>query len=540
MAEESFDLIVVGAGINGAGIARDAAMRGLSVLLLDKSDIAAGTTSWSSRLIHGGLRYLEYAEVPLVRESLRERECLLQTAPHLVKPLPLTIPIYEWHKRGPWMIRAGMIAYDVLSFDKSLPRHRMMNLAQAVAHEAGLNPDGLTGAARYYDAQVEFPERVAVECAVSAEAHGAVVRAGAEVVDVMIEAGVVRGVIWCDQLNGETHCSRGAVTVNVAGPWVDRVLAGLDLEDMPKLIGGTKGSHIVVEAFPGAPADALYIEAKQDGRPYFIIPWNRKYLIGTTDSRYGGDLNRIVPTEDEIRYLLDEANIAIPSAGLDRDDVLYAYAGLRPLPYQPEGKESGITRRHIVRDHAPRLEGLLSIIGGKLTTYRSLAEQAVDAVFEKLGRKAPLSTTRKGRFPGATGSSDRVRAELASTGWLDPNSADGLVRVYGARALDIVALAEGGSDRLRATVDAESGMIGAAAIFSLNEEFARTIADVVMRRTMTGYSRDVGVQAASAIAELGVSEGIWSDEAAADQLAEYHDYITRFLPKASPIQEPAP
>jgi glycerol-3-phosphate dehydrogenase len=314
---------------------------------------------------------------------------------------------------------------------------------------------------------------------------------------------------------------------------VDRVLAELDLDDMPKLIGGTKGSHIVVETFPGAPSDALYIEAKRDGRPYFIIPWNRKYLIGTTDTRYRGDLNRIVPTEEEICYLLDEANIAIPSAELNRDDVLYAYAGLRPLPYQPEGKESGITRRHIVRDHGPRVEGLLSIIGGKLTTYRGLAEQAVDAVFEKLGRKPPPSPTRRGRFPGATGSIDLVRQKLASTSWLEPCSAESLVGVYGTRAVDIVALAEAGGDRLRATVDSESGMIGAAAIFSLNEEFARTIADVVMRRTMVGYSRDVGVQSASAIAELGVAEGIWTDEAATDQLAEYRDYITRFLPRAT-------
>ncbi|HYH12523.1 MAG TPA: FAD-dependent oxidoreductase, partial [Thermomicrobiales bacterium] len=257
MSETNHDVIVVGAGINGAGIARDAALRGLSVLLLDKTDIGAGTTSWSSRLIHGGLRYLEYAEIGLVRESLRERERLLRIAPHLVRPLPLTIPIYRWHRRGPLMIRAGMLAYDVLSYDKSLPIHHMMSPDQVLRHEPGLNVEGLTGAARYYDAQVEFPERVAVENAIDA-AHTADIHTGAEVVDLIVEAGVVKGVVWRDVTTGEEHRARASVTVNVAGPWVDRVLAELALADLPRLIGGTKGSHIVVDPFPGAPTDALY------------------------------------------------------------------------------------------------------------------------------------------------------------------------------------------------------------------------------------------------------------------------------------------
>ena len=198
MDDQYYDLIVIGAGINGAGIARDAALRGLSVALFDKTDIAGGTTSWSSRLIHGGLRYLEHAEIGLVRESLRERERLLRVAPHLVHPLPLTIPIYRWHRRGPLLIRIGMVGYDVLSFDKSLPRHHMMSPPQAAAHVPGLNQDGLTGAARYYDAEVEFPDRFAVESAIDAAANGATIRTGVEAVDLIVEAGVVRGVVWSD------------------------------------------------------------------------------------------------------------------------------------------------------------------------------------------------------------------------------------------------------------------------------------------------------------------------------------------------------
>lgn len=541
MADQHYDLIVIGAGINGAGIARDAALRGLSVALFDKTDIAGGTTSWSSRLIHGGLRYLEHAEIGLVRESLRERERLLRVAPHLVHPLPLTIPIYRWHRRGPLLIRIGMVGYDVLSYDKSLPRHRMMSPSQAVEHVPGINAEGLTGAARYYDAQVEFPERVAVESAIDAAANGATVRTGAEVVDLIVEAGVVRGVEWVDSDSGERGRAFGSVTVNVAGPWVDKVLAELDLAEMPRFIGGTKGSHIVVEPFPGAPADALYVEAKSDGRPYFIIPWNGHYLIGTTDIRYDGDLDWVVPTEEEIRYLLDEANLVFPDAGLTRESVLYAYAGLRPLPYQPEGKESGITRRHIVRDHAPRVEGLFSIIGGKLTTYRNLSEEAVDAVFRKLGRKAPPSPTRTAPLPGAAMNLDSARRQVIDNrpDWLEERSAEYLLRVYGARAVSIVAYANERPE-MRGVVDEVTGLIGAAVPIAFDEEFARTLADVVMRRTMVGYNREAGLTAAERIAELMVDTGRWTVDESEAQLEGYRDYMKRFIPRAMAPHELLP
>jgi glycerol-3-phosphate dehydrogenase len=220
----NFDVIVIGGGINGSGIARDAALRGLKVLLLDKTDIAAGATSWSSRLIHGGLRYLEHGEISLVHESLQERERLLHIAPHLVFPLPLTLPIYGYHKRGPLKIRAGMIAYDLLSYNKSTPRHRMFSRSGALIHEPGLNPDGLQWAARYYDAQIVFPERLSVENMLDAVAHGAVVRNRARVSDLVLEAGVVRGVRFVDEADGQLHTVRGKTVVNVAGPWVDDVL----------------------------------------------------------------------------------------------------------------------------------------------------------------------------------------------------------------------------------------------------------------------------------------------------------------------------
>ncbi len=529
-----FDIIVVGGGINGCGIARDAAMRGLKVLLLDKTDFAAGTTSWSSRLIHGGLRYLEYGEIPLVHESLQERERLLRIASHLVFPLPLTLPVYSHHKRGPLLIRAGMIAYDLLSWNKSLPAHRMYNRSGALAHEPGLNPDGLKAAARYYDAQVVFPERISVENMLDAVAHGAVVRNGARVDDLILEAGRVRGVRFVDEATGERCTARGQTVVNVAGPWVDRVLrqAGVEGSDNA-LLGVTKGTHIIVEPFPGAPADALYIEAKTDGRPYFIIPWNDLYLIGTTDDRYDGDPNLVVPTEAEIAYLLAETNLAIPAASLTRASVCYAYAGLRPLPNQNGGSESAITRRHIIHDHAPEVYGLLSIVGGKLTTYRNLAEQTVTRIGALLGSSLPASTTGTSRLPGAPESFGAFARDFqaARPAWLSERSASYLLYVYGARAPLVVERAEQ-DPPLREVVSAQTGLIAAAIVFGFTDEHATTLTDAIMRRTMIGYAADAGFDALDGVGR-GVRHGLdWDDHRLARELEAHREYMSRFLPGA--------
>ncbi len=386
----SFDVIVIGAGINGAGIARDAAMRGLKVLLIEKGEPGEGTTVASTRLIHGGLRYLEHFEFGLVHESLREREILLRIAPHLVRPLAITIPIYKQSKRGRLTIRAGMILYDLFSWGKSLPRHRMLSRAETLKQLPGLNPDGLAGSALYYDAQVEFPERLVTENVLSARKFGAEVLTHTRVTNLAVEQGKVSGVEFVGE-DDKTGFAEGTVVINAAGPWIDFVLEHVAVKS-PKLIGGTKGSHIVVPPFPGAPANAIYVEARSDGRPIFIIPWNKLYLIGTTDVRFEGNPDEVRCEPWEIDYLLSETNLALPSAHLTRDNILHTYSGVRPLPVTSDKDEQSITRRHFIRQH-PQLPNLLSIVGGKLTTYRSLAEECVDVIFQKLGKDSPPCRT---------------------------------------------------------------------------------------------------------------------------------------------------
>ena len=382
---DSFEVIVIGAGINGAGIARDAAMRGLKVLLIDKGEPGEGTTIASTRLIHGGLRYLEHFEFGLVRESLREREILLRIAPNLVKPLAITIPIYKQSKRGRLMIRAGMILYDLLSWGKSLPNHRMLSRDETLKQLPGLNPEGLVASALYYDAQVEFPERLVMANVLSAREFGAEVLTHTRVTNLGVKDGKVSTVEFANEV------AKAAVIINAAGPWIDRVLKRVPVKS-PKLIGGTKGSHIVVAPFPGAPVNALYVEARSDARPIFIIPWNKLYLIGTTGVRFEGDPDEVRCEPWEIDYLLSETNLALPAAHLTRDSILDTYSGVRPLPVTTDKDEQSITRRHFIRQH-PKLPNLLSIVGGKLTTYRSLAEECVDLIFQKLGRDSPPCRT---------------------------------------------------------------------------------------------------------------------------------------------------
>jgi len=610
ISEIIFDVIIIGAGINGAGIARDAAMGGLKVLLLDKGDIGGGTSSWSTRLIHGGLRYLEHGEFGLVRESLRERACLMKIAPHLVRPFRILVPIYKHARRGVWTIRAGMIAYDALSFDKTLPRHRMLSAKETLQQAPGLNREGLLGAALYLDAQVEFAERLVLENALSAIAHGATVVTYARVDRLIVEDGEVRGVEFIpvqspmskvqsqptpgtagilpadrgsspttregvgirtgsssdrvptrrdDQGSSRTvregayheHRSASArVVINAAGPWIDQVL-GTTVGDAPRLIDGTKGSHLIVAPFAGAPDTTIYVEAETDARPFFIIPWNGNYLIGTTDIRYDGDLDHVEIDNDEITYLLRETNRVIPTAQLTCEHILYTYSGVRPLPSVNEKDEQSITRKHFIRRH-PHIDNLFSIVGGKLTTYRSLAEQTVDLIAKNLRRTrerghagtpagqprwgARLArnergslkcTTDRERLPGAaTPDFEAFSKDFKQRCGLPEPISNRLLRIYGTRSSSILNLI-GEDPSLAEVFDSETSAIAAEVIFAFKHELAQTLSDCLLRRTMVGLNSTLGLNAVEAAAQIAQRGLGWSEERATQEIARYQKEVSR-------------
>ena len=500
-----FDVIVIGAGINGAGIARDAAMRGLSVLLVDKGDVGGGTSAASTRLIHGGLRYLEQFEFGLVRESLRERETLLRIAPHLVRPLPIVIPIYRDGRRGWATIRAGMVAYDLLSWGKSLPRHRMLSVRETLRQMPGLRAEGLSGSAVYYDAQVEFAERLVLENVLAAVECGATVLTYTRVTDLLTLENSLAGI----KVDGnKTDQFRATVVINAAGPWVDGLLDETQIKSK-RLIGGTKGSHVVVAPFAGAPESAVYLEAASDRRPFFIIPCNGNYLIGTTDVRFEGDPDRVRAEDWEIDYLLSETNRAFPSAELSRDCVLYTYAGVRPLPFTTNHNEQSITRRHFLREHL-QFKNLVSMVGGKLTTYRSLAEECVDLVLRKLGRGFTRSQTAEVLLPGALDFAT-VRREFFPERWL---------RVYGSRASEVAELAR--------RLDVQDPL-AAEVVFSFEREFATTLADCFLRRTMIGLNSELGLSQIEAAASAGRRFLGWTKDRAKREVQGYKQEISGMI-----------
>jgi len=557
-----YDVIVIGGGINGAGVARDAAIRGLKTILVEQHDFASGSSSWSSRLIHGGLRYLEYFEFPLVRESLKEREILLRIAPHLVAPLQLTIPIYGDRPKGLltlkgtashiasrrsrpyWQIWAGMILYDLLSYDKTLHSHRMLPLKQFKQLFPSLESENLMGGSQYYDAQVALAERLCLENIISAQNAGAIALNYLEVTELPIQDDRITGVVCQDKLTGEKISisgSQDAVIINTAGPWIDQVCQRGSKGGQPSPIGdchkngGTKGSHILVDNFPGAPATTLYVEAKSDGRPFFIIPWLGKYLIGTTDLAYKGDLKQIKADNEEIDYLLQETNSVIPMANLSRDDIKFTYAGVRPLP-NSEGKKPGsITRKHIIFDH--RKEGvanLFSLIGGKLTTYRQVGEEIVDLILKsmkRLGGAYPSGSPIPCRtdslpLPGCIFPDDtRIQQtidEYASS--LSTTTIYYLFSVYGAIAPEVLALTQENS-ALREHISPDLPDIKAQIVYAVTHESAHTLVDILRRRTTLATNGNYGLDLLPVVTETLQQYCSW-DRARCDRASvDYRRYM---------------
>lgn len=530
--DTAFDVIIIGGGINGAATARDATLRGLKTILIEKGDFAGGTTSWSTRLLHGGLRYLEYFEFNLVRESLHEREVLLRTAPHLAKPIQMTIPIYRSGSRSYRIIQAGMILYDLLSYDKSLPNHRMLSKNSVRQLFRAIDSDQLAGAAQYYDGQAEHAERLCWENILDAQQAGAVCLNYGEVTDIATGNNRISGMTIKDVLSGEEYelpVGEKTVVINTSGPWVDRVCGLSQEHDISKgrKIGGTKGSHIIVDPFPGAPEGALYVEAKSDGRPYFIVPWLGQYLIGTTDERYEGPLDNIKANDDEIDYLIAETNRVLPAAHLNRDDVRFTYSGVRPLPYA-EGKKAGsITRAHILHDHTKEgASNLISLIGGKLTTHRQVGEEFVNLVFRKRSQTPPHCPTHKRPLPGAILLDDeRVVALHDRYGDRIPApTLDHLLRLYGSHTAGVLALIDE-SPALAQPIVPHLPDIRAQIVYAVQSEMACTFVDILRRRTTISMHHNYGLDALPVLATVLREHCGWSEERCDRNIQMYHAFM---------------
>jgi glycerol-3-phosphate dehydrogenase len=538
-----YDLIIIGAGVNGAGVARDAAYRGLNTLLLDKGDFCCGATSWSTRLAHGGLRYLEYFEFALVRESLREREILLKVAPHLVRPLPMTIPIYRDRSRPYFKIAAGMRLYDLLSFDKTLPSHRMFTRSVFRQIFRAVDPDNLAGGAQYYDAQVAYAERLALENILDAESQGATVRNYTEVTGLNREGDRISSLTCRDLESSDTYdipLSPHALIVNTSGAWVDEVLRRAERNHQPDpigsepMVGPTKGSHIVVPPFPGAPENtAFYVEAKSDGRPFFIVPWLGMILIGTTDLRFKGNIESIKADNDEIDYLIAETNAIIPSAQLTRSTVAFTYSGVRPLPYAEGKKPGSVTRSHLLFDHrGDGANNLLSLIGGKITTFRQVGIDVIHEVYQRRQQKPPTDEFSRTQLPGAILLDDARISDWAQIygDRISSETLHYLVSIYGARTTQLLTLVEQHPDLAQPVLE-QLPLIGAQVVFSVTHEYAKSLVDILLRRTMIAIYSNYGLPLLPEVARILKAHCHWSDAKCDRQIQDYFRYmLTHCIP----------
>jgi glycerol-3-phosphate dehydrogenase len=517
LGQQTFDLIVVGGGIIGAGIARDASLRGLRTLLLEKEDFAYGTTSRSSRLIHGGLRYLRHLDFRLVRQDMREREVLLNIAPHLMQPLPFLLPLTSPLTRG--VMALGMRIYDLLSFDKTLPSHRYLSRRETLELEPGLALAGLSGAYLYYDCQVAFAERLCLENALSAAEHGASIINHARVTGLMGNGGTVTGVQVEDVLSGQVHRVKARIVVNAAGHWMDGVCDMLHLRLKPTM-RRTKGVHILT---PPVSHKAVALFARADSRLFFVIPWQGYSLIGTTDTDYSGDLDNMYAEAEDVDYLLTGVRQAFPT--LRREDIFYATAGLRSLAGSMGKRASNISRRHRLIDHerSDGIGGFVSVLGGKITGYRAIAQGTVDLVCQKLGVKASCATA-EAPLPGAPVVPRDKVAQAAQESSLPVETVSHLVALYGSRFSQVLALAyqdgRGGQSICPHCRD-----ILAQVWHAVKEESTFTVTDFLLRRSAIGLGPCQGLDAVDTVArEMGRLLG-WSNTEQQQQSDAYRTSV---------------
>jgi glycerol-3-phosphate dehydrogenase len=532
---QHFQVVVIGGGINGVAVARECARAGKRTLLVEQNDFASGVTSRSTRIIHGGLRYLEHGELGLVRESVRERERLLRERSHLVHPMHFLFLLNEHSHRSAMQVRAGLWLYQRFAARKSADLSEM----ELKRVERALDAGQRWSMFNYEDAQCEFPERLVAEWMTEAADAGAVVRNHCEVLAVDIGQGRARGVLLRDRISGKDERVNAVWILNCTGPWADRICQRSSVRTSKPMLGGVRGSHIVLSRFSGAPGAALYTEAA-DGRPVFVVPWNEQVLVGTTEVPDTSDPTRTSPSNEEIEYLLRTVAKLFPKAKLSAHDIKYAFAGVRPLPNSPGSKTSAVTRRHFLHDHtADGAAKLISVIGGKLTTAASLARECA----RKIGIPVP-EPTMVAMGPGSSLDPmlDQEILEIARAGQVSEEAARGIMEWHGPRAMDIARMALVSAD-LRAPICPHASHIVAEVVEAYRKEFAVTLGDVLLRRVPVAlgacWSESCSREAAS---RIGAVMG-WNQQTLGANLESFEMERTAFLKRpsrsASPLEAAA-
>lgn len=506
-ANETFDVVVIGGGITGVGAALDAASRGLSVALVETQDFAAGTSSKSSKLLHGGLRYLEMFDFSLVREALRERDLFLtQLAPHLVKPVPLLFPFTHrlWER---WYVGAGLLLYDAMGGGRAVPRARHLSRRGALRRAPALDPERFVGAALFFDAQ-EDDARMVAYVARTAAASGAALATRVRATGLVINDGRVGGVHVRDLERGSDLTIGARHVVSAVGVWTDEIHSMAGVGETAK-VRPSKGIHVLVPRSRIPMRDGLFVRTEKS--VLFVIPWGRHWLIGDTDTDWEFDTAHPTATGADIDYLLEKSNVVLRDP-LCRADVEGVFAGLRPLVVNKPGIETTkLSREHTVAAPKP---GLSTIAGGKYTTYRVMAKDLIDAAAQDIGGSLPASRTQRVPLIGAEGYSRRRdrRHELAAEAGLPVAAIDRLLGRYGACIDDIVALVAA-DQTLGYAVDGAEEYLRAEVVYACTHEGALHVEDVLDRRTHISFeTAHRGVESAQCVAELVAGTLGWAPD----------------------------
>jgi glycerol-3-phosphate dehydrogenase len=514
LSEETFDILVIGGGVTGAGVALDAATRGLTVALVEQRDYAAGTSSRSSKLVHGGLRYLEQMNFGLVREALKERGLHLNhLAPHLVRPVPFLFPLTHrvWERV---YIGTGIQMYDSLGGAKSVPGHKHLSRKKAMALMPSLRDDALIGAIQYYDAQVD-DARHTMEIARTAAAYGAVTTISTRVIDLLREGERVVGARVSDQESDAIIDVSARQVINATGVWTDEIQDHVGRGSIQ--VRASKGIHLVV------PRDRIHSDTglilRTATSVLFVIPWGRHWLIGTTDTDWNLDLAHPAASAKDIQYVLDQVNSVLRTP-LTHEDVEGVYAGLRPLLTGESDSTSQLSREHAV---VQTVAGLITVAGGKYTTYRVMAEDAVDAAVRNLKGRVPGSVTDRTPLLGAEGFHAlwNRRTRLAKEVGLHVSRVEHLLGRYGAMIEEILALIDERPE-LGEPLDGADDYLKAEVVYAAAFEGALHLDDVLARRTRISIETfDRGLAAARDAAPLMAGVLGWSDEDTAREIEHY-------------------
>jgi len=533
--KEQFDCIIIGGGITGAAVAYEAASRGLKVALCEKNDFGWATSSATSKLIHGGLRYLNYFEFGLVRESLRERRILENIAPNLVYPFPFMIPNYNRLENNRWVLKIGMILYDILSYDKAftwdkskkIPMHFTLSKEKALKEEPNIRPEGLTAATVYYDCQSIFPERLTLAFIKSAVAYGAKVANYAEVVNFVYSNNSIAGVIVHDKLTGREVTIKGTIIINCGGPWADIILKKAENGNAKHQIRRSEGIHIITKPMVNTYAVGLM---PRKGRHFFLIPWRGYSLIGTTDKEYIGNPDEYKVTKQNIQELLDDVNSAFGDGNLTFKDIKFAYGGLRPLVEdQVEGTYQS-SRRYEIYDNAQEgFNGLITVEGGKYTTSRNLAVNVMKLVEKKLQHKLPPSITHTRHLIGCQIKDLKAFFNTVYSSYpsFNKNTLEVCAKYYGSEVDALMRIAQ--SNKKYREIVTHDGEILAEVIYAIRHEMAHTLSDIVFRRTGICTAGNPGNDVLTLVAETAAKELKWDKKELNRQLKSVQQRLQ--LPK---------